>query len=179
MAQYKAFSPDAEINGESILLIVNGMGAFRETAIKMLAEKGIQRIQPEKWYLQQAFLDALMAVAEKVGEEILFSAGKTFSNQLNWPRQINTPEKALAYIDVAYRLNHRGREIGSYRYDKTGAESGKMVCTNPYPSEFDRGLILGVLRKFAPEGSTAFVMLDEKVPGRKQGAESCTFLVFW
>ena len=38
MAVYKSYSPDVEVNGESILAVVEGMGAFKKTALQILEE---------------------------------------------------------------------------------------------------------------------------------------------
>jgi hypothetical protein len=54
-----------------------------------------------------------------------------------------------------------------------------MVCHNPYPSDFDQGIIYAVARKFAPKGDFPSVKLDETAPTRKKGGDSCTFLVTW
>lgn len=80
---------------------------------------------------------------------------------------------------MAYHLNHRGGEIGSYKYQSTGPKSGKLVCHNPYPSDFDQGIITAAARKFAPPGVFPAVKLDETAPTRKKGADACTFLITW
>lgn len=56
-------------------------------------------------------------------------------------------------IDPAYRMNHRGGEIGYYRYAKTGERAATLTCENPYPCPFDEGLIEGVAVKFAAPGA--------------------------
>lgn len=85
-----------------------------------------------------------------------------------FPPEINTIEKGLAAIDIAYHMNHRGGEIGHYKFQSTGNNSGKMVCDNPYPCEFDRGIIEAMAQKFKPKDSImAFVEHDESQPCRR------------
>jgi len=85
----------------------------------------------------------------------------------------------LASIDVAYHMNHRGGEIGPYDFEKTGDRSGKMICPNPYPCDFDMGIIAAVANKFAPEGTFVTVKQDDSQPCRNEGADSCTYLISW
>ncbi len=179
MAQFKAFAPKVEVNGETILAIVEGMGLVKQMGLRILADQGINDPQPGHWYPQQAWLNAFQTIAEKVGPATLLAIGKTIPLNARWPGHLDTMEKALASIDAAYHMNHRGGDIGSYRFEKTGPNSGKMICRNPYPSEFDRGVISAVARKFARSGVVLSVTLDETAPTRKNGADSCTFLIEW
>jgi len=77
-------------------------------------------------------------------------------------------------------MNHRGGEIGTYSFAATNGTAGKMFCQNPYPCEFDRGIITAMARRFSPGGSRQVcVEHDDEAPCRKQGAESCTYHVRW
>ena len=78
--------------------------------------------------------------------------GKAIPENADFPPEVDNLEKALGPIDVAYPMNHRGGETGHYKlvsYDEEKKEA-TMVCNNPYPSEFDRGIITTMLRKFKP-----------------------------
>ena len=179
MTQFKAMAPNVEVNGETVLSVVDAMGSFKGVGLGILAEHGLENVQPRQWYPQQAWLDAFQTIANKVGVATLAAIGKAIPDNAKWPPQVDTLEKALASIDVAYHLNHRGGEIGSYKFESTGPKSGKMICRNPYPSEFDQGLISATARKFAPNGTFPAVKLDATAPTRKKGADSCTYLITW
>lgn len=179
MAQFKAFAKGVEVNGETVLSVVDGMGAFKTKGLEILTANGIKDPQPGHWYSQQAWLDAFKTISEKLGTATLLAIGKTIPANAKWPPQVDNIEKALASIDVAYHMNHRGGEIGHYQYTSTGPKSGKMVCKTPYPSEFDQGIIHAAARKFAPPGIFPVVKLDETQPTRKKGADACTFLITW
>ena len=168
-----------EVNGETVLSLVDGLGPFKEKGIKILTDQGIKDPKPGNWYPQQAWLNAFKIISDNIGSSTLLAIGKTIPRNAKWPPQIDTIEKALASIDVAYHMNHRSGEIGSYCYESTGEKSGKMICNNPYPSDFDQGIIFAVARKFAPENTFPSVKLDETAPTRKKGAESCTFIINW
>ncbi|HPA73676.1 MAG TPA: hypothetical protein PKY31_15510 [Spirochaetota bacterium] len=194
MAQFIAFDPKVEVNGETVLSIVDGMGAFKDRAYKFLADNGIQNPEPGKWYPQQSWLNAFKAITQATGDFTLFNIGKKIPENAQFPPEINTMDKALAAIDVAYHMNHRvngqimfdpgtGKMlegIGHYKFHRAGDREIRMVCENPYPSDFDRGIIEAMAQKFKPAGAgVVIVRLDESQPTRKKGANSCTYTVKW
>ena len=54
-----------------------------------------------------------------------------------------------------------------------------MECRNPYPCDFDQGLIDAMVRRFAPAGSVPKVTHDASKPCRNKQGDSCTFLISW
>ncbi len=83
-------------------------------------------------------------------------------------------------IDVAYHMNHKNGEIGDYKFKATDAHGGKFVCKNPYPCDFDKGIIEAMANKFKPSDSLAvLVEHDPKCDCRKTGGDSCTYNVSW
>jgi len=190
MAQYVAFKPGIEVIGQSMLSVLDAMGSFVSFARQLLHEHGLTEIHSAAWYPRQPYLDAFAAIASHIGEETLFMIGKRVPEHALWPSYVATLEDALASIDIAYHMNHRvdgevmydaatccmHEGIGHYRCHKEQPRRFIMVCENPYPSEFDRGLITTIARKFRPLAS---VSLDEVKPSRKHGANSCTYIVSW
>jgi hypothetical protein len=70
--------------------------------------------------------------------------------------------------------------IGHYSFEKTGPRAANMVCKNPYPCDFDRGIIESAARKFKPADSIILsVTHDDSKPCRKKGHDSCTYIVTW
>lgn len=55
-----------------------------------------------------------------------------------------------------------------------------MTCDNPYPCDFDHGIISAMARRFQPKDSlVVHVEHMDSEPCRKQGADSCSYLVEW
>ena len=180
MSEFKAFAPGVQVIGQSVLSIVEGMGAFRETALRILKEHNIINPQPNHWYVQQDWLDAFKVISEKAGSMTLLMIGRQIPKNAKWPPDVDTLEKGLSSIDTAYHMNHRGGDIGCYRFEKTGDRSAKMVCRNPYPCDFDLGLIDAVAHKFKPPSVPIITAKhDPSQPCRKKGADSCTYLIHW
>ena len=194
MPEFVAFEQGIEVNGQTVLSVVDGMGAFRQMALNILKKHGIDNPQPGKWYPQQAWLDAFKEIAKNIGPNTLFQIGKKIPEKADWPPEIKTIEDALASIDIAYHLNHRKggqplfnpttkkmREgIGHYKFEKTGQREARMICENPYPCHFDRGIIFAVANKFKPRDSAmAKVIHDDSKPCRQKGGRSCTYIIKW
>jgi hypothetical protein len=181
MAQFKAIDPNVEVNGETVHAVIDGMGAFKQAALKILAEHGITDLKPGTWHKQQAWLDAFKAIADNVGTSTLFSIGLKIPENAKFPPDIDSLGKALSALDVAYHMNHRNGEIGHILLKRTGERSVAMLCDNPYPCDFDRGLLTAFCNRFLPKGSLskAKVTHDDSKPCRKKGADSCTYLVSW
>jgi hypothetical protein len=179
MAQFKAIVPGVEVCGAAVLSVVEGMDLSQLVALRVLKAHGIVSPKKDSWHSQQAWLDAFQEIAKKVGPATLRRIGTKIPETALWPPAVHTIEDALASIDVAYHMNHRGGEIGHYSFQKTGEESGTMVCGNPYPCAFDSGIIEATARMFAPKGVVTSVKHDDSQPCRQKGGESCTYLITW
>jgi hypothetical protein len=179
MAQFKAFAPEVEINGVAVLSVIKAMGTFRQTASNILGEHGIVAPEEGAWYSQQAWLDTFKEIAETMGDITLRMIGEKIPEVALWPPDIDTVGKALASIDVAYHMNHRGGRIGHYTLEEVGKRSGKMVCENPYPCDLDMGIIESTASRFAAEGVQPTVKHDRSQCCRKEGGDACTYLVTW
>ena len=177
MAQYKQFAPNVEVNGESVLATVDAFPDFiKRIALQILAKNGIMNPMPGKWYNQQALLDSLKEIDGRYGSNTLFEIGKAIPSNAIFPSEINTIEMALDSINIAYHMNHRFGEIGFYKivfHDKT-SKIFTMHCNNPYPCDFDRGIITSMASKFSPQVE---VMLDITKPSRKKGADDSYYIV--
>jgi hypothetical protein len=194
MAQFVAFEPGIEVNGETVWSVVDGMGAFRQTALQILASHGIRDPKPGTWHSQQAWLDAFRTVAQEVGSNTLFAIGRKIPENAQFPPHIADIYMALPSIDVAYHMNHRragtvmfdaasGKMtdgIGHYSCERISDRRLRVVCRNPYPCEFDRGIVAAVAYRFRPADAVVLetVHRDDQ-PCRRKSADSCTYEVTW
>lgn len=193
MAQFKALNANVEVNGQTVLSIVAGMETFREIALEMLAARGISDPAVNKWYSQQCWLDAFRDIAENVGEYTLMEIGRKIPENADWPPFVNSIETALGSIDIAYHMNHRVDGnimfnpdngtmidgIGHYSFSMEGERRGKMLCDNPYPSDFDRGIIEAAAKRFKSKGDRVSVVLDQSGGSRKSGGDVCRYIITW
>lgn len=194
MAQFIAFRPDAEVSGDAILSVVEGMGAFSDSAQRILTKNQIVSPKKGDWFSQQSWLNAFKEISEKIGYRTLNSIGKKIPETAKWPAEIKTIESALASIDVAFHMNHRingkilfdpqtgliSKGIGHYYFEKIGDKHVKMICDNSYPCDFDMGIIQATANKFK-EFPNAVIEITHDITGpcRKYGSNSCIYIVKW
>ena len=169
-----------EVSGETVLAIIKGMGGFRKRLRHVLAEHGLDKPKPNHWYSQDELLGVFDAIAAGAGPFTIFNMGTRVAEDTELPAGIDSVEKALAQMDAFYRGGHRGEKVDGYAFEKTGENSGAIVCKTPYPCDFDRGLIETVAQRSRPRGSrNVTVEHDDSAACRKRGGDRCTYLVRW
>lgn len=182
MAQFVSFDPAVKVIGQSILLFANAMDFGKEERIEILEKHGLVNLDPTQWYDLQKWLDAFKELSEGMWASTLFIIGKEIPGNAKFPPQIDSIEKALYSINIAYHMNHSQGNIGIYDVTMFDAVQRKaeMVCRNPYPSDFDRGILAAMAERFKPADSIATeVTLDLSKESRLNGADSCTYLISW
>lgn len=173
---------NVEVSGHAIASVLAAMEFTRSRAMKILAEQGIPVFQPEDWYPLQNTVNAYHALGEKIGLNTLKEAGRRIPATAKFPPTIDSVESALRSLEVAYQMNHRGQvgdNIGHYRFEPRSERSGSMVCDNPYPCDFDQGIIEALCERFRPPGPVWPRVEHDPKSCRKSGEASCTYLVQW
>lgn len=192
MAQFRASHPDIEVNGQTVLSIVNGLGEMKSMGIRILKRNNIHDPKPDNWYSHQDWLNAFKYFSEKVGPNTLFLIGNSIPENADFPPDINCVEKALSSLNIAYHMNHRlngellfDQEtgqikdgIGNYHYKNINENSAELICDNPYPCDFDMGIIDAVVKKFKYVGSFPKLVHSEG-SCRKNGDDSCSYVASW
>ncbi|MGB1286071.1 MAG: hypothetical protein ACPG7F_06020 [Aggregatilineales bacterium] len=177
MAEYIAFHPDNEVLGSAS---ISALLALDEINVKVLLEKHNLSSSQDDWNPQQYELDLMRELAE--GDFFnMIKVGMKITEIAKLPPEIQTVHQILGSMNAAYHMNVRGPDIGCYGYEKLSDRSARVICTNPYPSDFDYGLIYNFTRRFAPS-DTEFVRVvrDDSIPNRKNGgSDTCIYTVEW
>ena len=186
-----------EVNGTSLIAFLKAMGAHHTLGQKILNEvqlgakdsKGNYEIESDKWYPMQKGIEVYQKVMDQVGPRTLKNLGMKIPETAIFPPHIVDIHTAIESTNVAYHMNHRkngvimfdpatGKKldgIGYYGYEAVAGQKKIIsVCENPYPSELDEGIILGLARRFEPD---AMVTLAADKPTRKNGGDSCTYII--
>ncbi|MCH2044846.1 MAG: hypothetical protein MK212_12075, partial [Saprospiraceae bacterium] len=190
MAEFVAFNPIVEVNGQTMLSFVNCISRGKALRAKILANHNLIP-QANQWFPMQLWLNAFKNLADTVGELNLFLIGKSITKNAAFP-PIKGLEQALSSLNVAYHMNHRleGKimfnsttgnmldGIGQYEllHFDPSERTATMKCSNPYPSKFDEGIIYELVNKFKPKDSTQHeVKIDINQERRSKGGDSCTY----
>lgn len=188
----KATYEQVDASGDSILSVIVGMGAFESTARRFLREGGVPEVKPGEWYPMSGWLAAFEEIAKKIGPRTLYYIGTKIPETAQLPPGIDDVPSALRAIDVGYHLNHRRDDrpmfdlatgqmaegIGHYSLLSVDAASAHLRCDNPYPCDFDHGIIHGFATRFAPEPFLVRVTHTGKAC-RKNGDGACEYRVEW
>ena len=179
--------------------VVEGFAAFKKIPSDILLGLGIGRagndglvqLDPNEWIPLPLWLRAFQEIERAVGTGALFAIGLKIPDTAIFPPWVTDVHTAIKSIDTAYHLNHRknGRVmvntdsgkmtdgIGHYGYVPIPGESRILSrVANPYPCDFDKGILTAMARRFAP---SAWVDHLEPEVCRKKGADGCTYLVSW
>ncbi|MFY0687259.1 MAG: hypothetical protein JXQ90_08845 [Cyclobacteriaceae bacterium] len=182
MAELEAFDKSTEVSGRSIVAFINAFPNRREIMESILARHDIENPDKDHWYPMSLWLEVLQELTERLSSRIIFDIGQAMIKSIKIPSHIESLRDALRYLNVAYRASHRNGDIGGYELWEFNEKRriALIECTNPYPSEMDRGIISAITARYKPhDGHFANVTLDKSAPSRKDGAESCTFIVSW
>lgn len=172
-------APNVQVSGHVVAALVEGLGTFKITALKILKENGLENPQAGRFYALEGWIASLRHIEATVGDRTLFHIGKSVLSTAEFPPDIRDIQQLLSGIDTAYHMNHRGGEIGHYEFRQTGPNAGLMRCTNPYPCRFDLGLLTEATRLFAPYGA-AFVRVEHASERcRKNGDKDCVYSLAW
>lgn len=196
--QFKAFQKGIEVNGQTVYAVIDGLGSFKTLAYKYLAKSDIGKFvngeyvfDKEAWYKQEDWLKAFELIAREIGDPTLQMIGAAIPKNAKFPPWVKNIETAIQAINIAYHMNHRkdGKilfeestnqikdGIGSYGFEKIQDKNLIISeCLNPYPCAFDKGILSAMTSRFS---LTATVIHDDSRPCRKNGMDSCTYIISW
>ncbi len=181
--QSNVIPPEVEVLGQSIMAMIGGMELLKTRALKILADNGIPKLEPQGWYPMRNAVTAIRSIEEKIGPVTMRAVGRKIPEHAKFPPDIRTIEDALRSVDMAYQMNHRkqqGRSIGGYRFEPapTG-RGGRMLCDNPYPCNFDHGIIEALCERFRPKDAIWVRVEHDPQSCRQKGDGACTYHVSW
>lgn len=173
------------VNGETIRKVLDGVPTLPDDQMEkthaIFEARGIENVTADAWYSQEAWLAALEDLTVEVGSHALRSLGRHVPKTTVWPSDVTTVLDAIASIDAAYRMNHRGPELGAYTFERTDDHRGRVTTSTAYPCPFDVGIVEGVIREFSPTVTTTAMAFVHEVsePCRGDGGDQCTYAVRW
>lgn len=196
--EFRPFAPGIEVNGRSVYSVVESFSIARWLPGKILSECGIGEltadadllIDPESWYSQDAWMQALSRIAREAGPRFLRRVGERIPENATFPTWVTDIYGAIRSIDIAYHMNHRRdgqvmfdpsteamlEGIGHYGYEPVPGENRILSeCRNPYPCAFDEGIVFAMARRFE-SGAEVSHATDRC---RSNGDLACTYVIEW
>jgi hypothetical protein len=188
-----------QVLGQNLRNFKEGFGQFSLLASAIMLEEdlgiadqnGLVQFELGKWYPLKNNLRAFYRIGREYGGTVLRQMAEATIKVAQFPPTVVDINSGLASIDVAFHLNHGVNNepmfslatgdmqegIGHYAARPVpGKKQITCVCDNPYPCDFDQGLILAMARRFQP---TATLVHDNPAVCRSKGATNCTYSVIW
>lgn len=185
MARHTAVPSGAETSGAVVYQAVDGLSDLSADAEargwEILSNRGFANPRRDEWYPLGEWIDALEEIGATLGDGALTRLGRKVPEGVEWPPDADSAKTGFATVDEAYRLNHRGGDVGYYEFVETDDREQRVVCANPYPCPFDEGIIEGTLRSFGYEFTyppMAFVH-ETSEQCRAEGGPRCEYRVTW
>lgn len=156
-----------KVSSNVIVAFMKGVPASEESLGKTLKSVGIEKVQPNQWYP----LDSLVRCFDnlKKSPAILRQIGSAIPGNVQFPPNVVDTKSAFESLGQSYIQNHQGSDdIGYYKLVSFDEQKKTLVIecnTPPYPEDFNRGLILGLLNKFKPKGGVVFFSNQITVTG--------------
>jgi hypothetical protein len=191
--QFKPLQPNVEINGHALSFTVAGFRLLPSVGLRFLEKYGLvdarnPRFDSEAWYPQEKWLRCFEAICNEVGTSTMTSIGRELGKRYPLPPPVTDLHGALQWLDAGFHLAHRklgkpmfdaatGRMmegIGHYGYERLGEREARSECDNPYPCDFDIGILTGLAERFAARAR----VVHAGSGCRKHGA-SCSYLIRW
>lgn len=182
MGKYKVFDPHSEVIGQSVLAFIQCVN--KDEIQPFLKKQGLTRIEPDRWYPLQTWLDVLSDIATGGGNAMFdfVSVGMKISEVAPVPpemSQVPFETAILQFSPVAYRMSHRG-DAGEMTLELVEAGHIQSAFRTPYPDDFLYGIQYGGVRRFLPHGKQFVVEYDENILRRDHGGEiTITHLRWW
>jgi hypothetical protein len=182
MAEYTASSPGLEIIGGMIASIWNAFPDSVQKSIReILLRHGVADISPQDWYLVQPALDALREIEERFGYQILSQVGEQAALRAPIPPEIKTFKECMSALNTIIQKMHRYGSPGGYDVQEEtgpGFVRYRVTASTPFPCSLTRGYLEAFARRFGPVGAIDILTRhDEDLPCRRNGAETCTYVI--
>ena len=166
-----------EYSGAALSSFIVGLSEHKAVLDKLLADAGVDKIDPEAWYDYDWAFDLFDKIENELGRAAIIKVGRSMVETAVYPPEVDSAEQILSNIGYWWQLNARGDDIGvltcEWEDDHTAiieATNHRCRCTLMY------GIIEGACSRY---GITPLV---EHGPGSciQQGTGPvCIWRVSW
>jgi hypothetical protein len=187
-----------EVDGRNVRIVIDAFRLFPDAGLKPLVKHGIGKVgadgkvavEATGWHPLKAWLAALDEILSSVGSSKVFEIGKQIPRVAVFPPDIRDAHGALQSLDIAYHMNFRKNRvpmfnpitqglaegIGHYRGTIQSPRSAVVECDNPFPCDFDRGILVALAQRFEPN---AVIQHLDDATCRKRGGAKCRYGIGW
>ncbi|ATB33795.1 hypothetical protein [Melittangium boletus] len=174
---------DVEVLSLNVHSLLGAFNLQEGEVQRILASHGVM-MEPgdvRSWFPLEAIIRSLEEIRVRIGTQTLRAIGHQVPRNTVLPPHIESFVTILPLLNDTYRMNHRGEgDIGGYHYQPLEKNSAWLRCDNPYPCEFDQGLLEAFHARFPPKSNAFRLRIEHGPEGcRATGAEACAYLLKW
>jgi hypothetical protein len=163
-----------EYAGAALNSFVLALGHHAGVISKILADSGVDRIDPERWYDFEWASGIYYKIGAVVGRASLIEVGRNMIETAEFPPGIDDIPSLLLALGAAYRLNARGPNIGEITCSIEDEHSATMVWTPKFPCALSIGILEGSCSRYG-----AKALIEHGRGCLDEGAPSCTYHISW
>lgn len=182
LKRYVSFDPNVEIIGQNVLGYLECIN--RENVLPFLQQRGLDNIDPQKWYPLQDWLDVLNDLENQSGGGAMMdfvSIGMKIAELAQFPPEFDQLpfDELLAVNDRAYQMQHRNGDAGYQTTEKISEGHVTITLKTPYPDDLAYGVVWGECKRFLPAGTNFTVFYDESAPRHDDGGDVTVIHIKW
>lgn len=170
-------SEKREYSGAALYPFMLGLGESRSVVDKILADAGVDAIDPEAWYDFTWAEEFYLAVQRALGPEVVNQCGKLMIESAHYPPEINSVETLLPAIGAWYSFHARGPNVGTIVCEMDAEDRSATLdwSTGRFPCLFCQGIVEGACTRYGVKP-----LIEHGAGGcRDQGAATCIYHVSW
>jgi len=168
---------DSEVSDRIMRELGRQLRDMDERVNPILNKYGLLSPSEKTWHAHRDVLQMIREVASGNNDCDLYSTGAIVQACLGLSDIKGGVNMALAAVDDQYQSTHRGPDAGGYQLLKWKCGTISVTCDNPYPCEFDRGMLESLLKRFAPSGIVPDIVHDHDARCRDLGDHACTYKI--
>ncbi len=136
--------------------------AYHDEFEPILADYGLEKIDPARWYPQQLTLDVQKAIRDAPGGgNSLVSIGMKIIETAKFP-PMESLEAALQAFAVSYPMNFRNQaENDLIRAERVSDNHIRVVNQSPHSDEMIYGYVYAMAKRFSPEDKHPIVKFED------------------
>lgn len=164
-----------EYSGAALNSFVLALEHSHNIVHKLLADAGVDRIDPDRWYDYDWAVSIFYRIGEQVGRGALIEVGRKMIESAVYPPGIDNIHTLLMSLGAAFRLNARGPGVGDILCTLDDDHSATLDWAVKGPCALCIGILEGSCRRYGIEP-----MIEHGAGGcRDEGASTCIYHVSW
>ena len=132
-----------EQSGAALATFMVALADRRDIVDKILADAGVESIDPEAWYDYRWAVDIFYRIETELGKAALTEIGRFMVESAKYPPEIDSVEALLASLGAWFALNARGPDVGYIACEFEDEHTAIIDNSAWGPCSFNMGIIQG------------------------------------